>query len=169
MYSKLEGKIKTQNWETDIFKFLKGVFQGDPYSGVIFLITFKPIIEYIKKNKETQGYELKTEKSVKCVSTTPFTNDFDIISRNNTKHQQLVKDVETKLKSMGLVLKASKCRSLSITGGKTSNIHFTLNNSGSEVQILFVLEKNINFLGSEVTGYSSKSAMIASMKLKLKS
>ena len=97
MYSKLEGKIKTQNWETDISKFLKGVFQGDPYRCVIFLITFKPIIEYIKKHKETQGYELKTETSVKCVSTTPFADDFDIISRKNTKHQQLVKGVEINL------------------------------------------------------------------------
>ena len=51
LYSKLEGKIKTQNWESDIFKFLKGVFQGDPYSGVIFLIIFNPIIEYIKKTR----------------------------------------------------------------------------------------------------------------------
>ena len=144
-----------------------GVFQGDPYSGVIFLIIFNPIIEYIKKHKETQGYELKTETSVKFVSTTPFADDFNIISRNSTKHQQLVKDVETKLKTMGLVLKAPKCRSLSITGGKTSNIHFTLNNSGSEVKILFVLEKNMKFLESEVTGDSSKSAMFASMKLKL--
>ena len=70
---------------------------------------------------------------------------------------------------MGLVLKAPKRRSLSITGGKTSNIHFTLNNSGSEVKRISVLEKNMKFLESEVTGDSSKSAMFASIKLKLES
>ena len=45
------------NWEGEIFKFLKEVFQGDPYSGVIFLIIFNPIIEYIKKQREQQGHE----------------------------------------------------------------------------------------------------------------
>ena len=63
LYSKLEGRVKTQKWEGGIFHFLKGVFQGDPYSGVIFLIIFNPIIEHIKKHKETQGFELKTKTS----------------------------------------------------------------------------------------------------------
>ena len=91
LYSKLEGQIKTKNWESDIFKFLKGFFQGDPHSGVIFMIIFNSIIEYSKKHQETQGYELKTE---------------------------------------------------------TSALFVTLNNSGSKVQILSVLEKNMKFLGS---------------------
>ena len=52
LYTKLQGKVCTKDWETELFQFLKGVFQGDPYSGVIFLIIFNPIIEYIKK---TQG------------------------------------------------------------------------------------------------------------------
>ena len=50
LYSKLEGQIKTKNWESDIFKFLKGFFQGDPHSGVIFMIIFNSIIEYSKKH-----------------------------------------------------------------------------------------------------------------------
>ena len=36
LYTKLMGKVCTQDWETEFFKFLKGVFQGDPFSGVIF-------------------------------------------------------------------------------------------------------------------------------------
>ena len=65
LYSKLEGRVKTQDWEGEIFQFLKGVFQGDPYSGVIFLIIFNPIIEYIKQHKETHGFELKTKNKCK--------------------------------------------------------------------------------------------------------
>ena len=167
LYSKLRGIIHTQNWEGEIFKFLKGVFQGDPYSGVNFLIIFNPIIEYIKKQREQQGYELKTSPSAKFVVTPPFADDFNIISRNSTKHQQLVKDVEIKLKSIGLTLKAPKCRSLSIQGGKISNISFSLDNSGNPVNILSVLEKPMKFLGSEVTGDNSQSAMFASMKTKI--
>ena len=86
------------------------------------------------------------------------------MSRNNTKHNALVKDVESKLVSMGLVLKASKCRSLSIEGGKTTNHQFTLNNS---VHISFVLQKPMKFLGSEVLGNSNPSVIFAMMKTKL--
>ena len=64
LYSKLNGRVETQNWKTEIFNFLKGVFQGDPFSGVIFLEVFNPLLEYIKQNKETRGYELKTKKLV---------------------------------------------------------------------------------------------------------
>ena len=49
LYSKLRGKVTCQDWESEIFRFLKGVFQGDLFSGVIFLIVFNPIIEYIKR------------------------------------------------------------------------------------------------------------------------
>ena len=52
LYKKLEGKIITPKWESDIFKFLKGVFAGDPYSGIIFLIVFNPIIQSIKQHQE---------------------------------------------------------------------------------------------------------------------
>ena len=47
LYSKLRGKVYTSEWESEFVMFLKGVFQGDPYSGVIFLIIFNPIIECI--------------------------------------------------------------------------------------------------------------------------
>ena len=50
IYSKLKGRVVTSSWESDIFNFLKGAFQGDPYSGTIFLVTFNPLIEYIKKS-----------------------------------------------------------------------------------------------------------------------
>ena len=36
LYSKLQGKVITKEWETEMFKFKKGVFQGDPYLCVIF-------------------------------------------------------------------------------------------------------------------------------------
>ena len=83
---------------------MKGVFQGNPFSGDTFLIIFNPIIEYIKQHKKSQGYELKTSKSAIFVNTTQFADDFNIISNNIMKHKELVKDVGKKLKSMGLVV-----------------------------------------------------------------
>ena len=105
----LKGRVICDDWESDIFKFLKGVFHGDPLSGVIFLIIFNPIIEYFKTKKEKQGYQLSTKTSAMFVNTTPFADDFNVISRNMKQHQTLVTDVEEKLQSMGLVIKVSKC------------------------------------------------------------
>ena len=94
LYTKLRGKVWSNDWETEILNFLKGVFQGDPFSGVIFLIIFNPLLEYIKSLKEKQGYEITTKTSAKHVNTTPFADDFNIISRNSKHHQKLVTDVE---------------------------------------------------------------------------
>ena len=170
LYSKLEGKVITASWESDLFKFLKGVFAGDPYSGIIFLVVFNPIIHFIKQHQETHGYTLKTKTNVKNVSTTPFADDFNIISREHMKHQTLVTDVENKLVTMGLVIKPSKCRSLSIVKGKYTNITFQLKDkiSGNPVNIFSVLDKPMKFLGSEVTGNNTPSAMFAFLELKLK-
>ena len=171
LYTKLQGKVCTKEWETEFFKFLKGVFQGDPYSGVIFLIIFNPIVEYIKKHKETHGYKLTTSTtSAINVITTPFADDFNIITHNKTMHQTLVTDVEKKLKSMGLVIKPKKCRSLSIQGGKAVNIPFRLKDkdTGEDVNIASVIEKPMKFLGSEVSGTNSPNAMFASLYSKLK-
>ena len=171
LYTKLIGKVCTQDWETDFFKFLKGVFQGDPYSGVIFLVVFNPLIEYIKKYKETHGYTIKTEtKGAHSVITTPFADDFNLITHNKNMHQALLTEIETKIKSMGLVIKPKKCRSLSIQGGKTVNIQFTLKYEvlNDNVSIASVIEKPLKFLGSDVCGTNSPSVMFASIFDKLK-
>ena len=100
--------------------------------------------------------------------TTPFADDFNLISRNTKQYQTLVTDVEKKLLSMGLVLKASKCRSLSIKGGKTISAEFYLKNQTEEATPIFsVLEKPMKFLGSEVTDDNSPHAMAASLYSKL--
>ena len=99
IYSKLKGLVKTKNWKTEVFEFLKGVFQGDPFSGTIFLITFNPLIDYIKKFKETQGYQIKHTK----VITTPFADDFNLVSNNKGHHQKLINEVVKKAETMGLI------------------------------------------------------------------
>ena len=67
-------------------------------------------------------------------------------------HQTLVTDVENKLKSMGLVIKPKKCRSLSIQEGKTVNIPFRLKDkeTGEDVIIDSVIEKPMKFQGQTV-------------------
>ena len=104
------------------------------------------------------------------VNTTPFADDFNVISRNIKQHQTLVLDVEKKLQSMGLVLKAPKCRSLSIQSGKTTNIQFHFKtNTNKVVPISSVIEKTMKFLGSVVQEDNSPHAMFATLSQKLES
>ena len=79
LYSKLEGKVVTPDWETDVFEFRKGVFQGDPYLCVIFLVVFNPIIQYINQKSEKFSYEIRIKQNTdgeqhnsKFIHTTPF-------------------------------------------------------------------------------------------------
>ena len=70
----------TPDWETIVFEFKRGVFQGDPYSCAIFLVVFNPIIQYIKQQKEKAGYEIKTQNNnSQFINTTPFADDFNLI------------------------------------------------------------------------------------------
>ena len=150
IYSKLRGKIKTQDWETELFDFLQGAFQGCPYSGIIFLICFNPLIEYIKNFKESQGYKVEETH----VITTPFADDFNLISKNKIKHQELIENIEEKAKTMGFSFKPTKCRSLSIYAGKTTNVTFVITSSeGNNIKIPIetVHSRPHKFLGSQIT------------------
>ena len=100
--------------------------------------------------------------------TTPFADDFNLITRNKSMHQNLVSDIEDKIKSMGLVLKPKKCRSLSIENGKVTNVMFNLKEEdGSEISIDSVIDKPLKFLCSNITGNNTPSAMFAKIILKL--
>ena len=46
LYDRLNGSVKGPLWESTNFSFRRGVFQGDPLSPVIFLMTFNPIIDF---------------------------------------------------------------------------------------------------------------------------
>ena len=147
-YKTLRGRVKTHDWETEIFNFLKGTFQGDPFSGTIFLITFNPLIEFIKRFKVKQGYKIRETH----VITTPFADDFNLISNNQKHHQQLIHEVVEKAETMGLNFKHTKCRSLSICSGSPTNVNFVMRNSEkNELHITTVHDTPHKFLGATVT------------------
>ena len=123
------------------------------------------IVEHLKTYSETHGYTLKNKnRDVKSVITTPFADDFNIVSHNKIMHQALVTDVETKIKLMGLVIKPRKFRSLSIESCKTVNKKFKLNDqNGRDVNI----DEPMKFLGSEGSGTNTPLAMFALIYAKL--
>ena len=142
LYSTLNGTVTTKEWSSKSFRFRKGVFQGDPLSPIIFLIVFNPILERL--NQELKfGYQLKNIQII----TTPFADDFNIITTNRRTHQRIINEINSCCKSMGLKLKPSKCRSLSIVSGSSEEIFFEID--GNKVETL--TSKHHKFLGSTIS------------------
>ena len=172
MYSKLKGRVTTKEWETEVFRFLSGAFQGDSFSGIIFLISLNPLIEYIKQFKSKQGYEIEEKdglettdnaeesdkKKTTNIITTPFADDFNLISKNKKLHQKLLLDVQNKAKSMGFLFKPRKCRTLSICAGQSQNVKFVIKdfkNSNINIDIETMHMRPHKFLGSQITHTNS--------------
>ena len=113
--------MKTQEWCSDPFSFRRGVYQGDPLSPIVFLLTFNPILEFLLKNNKI-GYEINNQS----IKTLPFADDFCLISTNKGSHQNMIHEIQQKIESMGLKLKPTKCRSFSLSAGKPKAIHFKI-------------------------------------------
>ena len=164
LYGRLQGSVKGNKWSSESFVFNKGVFQGDPLSPIIFLTCFNPLLEYLCQLKDTLGYDLNGTK----VITTPYADDFNLITNNKIQHQKVIDKLNVYTSSMGLKLKPSKCCSLSVCGGVPKEIKYSI---GSEA-IRSIKDKPHKFLGSQIC-YSGKTAEVfdhvhAEILLKLK-
>ena len=166
LYSQLHGKVVTKEWESEPFKFLKGVYQGDNYSAIIFLVVFQPLISYLLSHKESSGYMLGERKII----TKPFADDFECLTRNKKTHQKLMLDLQVKAKAMGLTFKPSKCRTLSIQGGTVKPCSFYLLDKDSVQTPLATLEDDpTKFLGSSLTHQNTPADHHKFLQAKLES
>ena len=155
LYSMLCGTVVTKEWSSHPFKFNKGVFQGDPLSPIIFLTVFNPLLEKLKLESH-HGYKINNTAYI----TTPFADDFNLITRNKRTHQNLIKKLHCWSSSMGLKLKPSKCKSISIVSGKPTSISFLMGDD-----ILDTLEKEPHkFLGSTITFSNKQCDILESVK-----
>ena len=70
---------------------------------------------------------------------------------------------------MGLVIKPSKCSSLSIQSGKSAKIDFFLedNQTGQKTTISSIVDKPLKFLGSQVTALNKPQNMFLFLHEKL--
>ena len=147
LYSVTRSKVVTKSFQSDPFYFRKGVTQGDPLSPIIFILTFQPIIDFIKENDD-YGVTVNGEK----VITLPFADDFCLITRNKITQQRLISEINSHIQSMGMKLKPSKCRAFSIRSGKPSIVPFYIGNQ----PIPSIAHEEQKFLG-KVIFFSGKS------------
>ncbi len=142
LYSGLSGTVMGPGWESEPFIFKRGVFQGDPLSPTIFITVFNPLLEYLKSESK-HGYKIDNTS----VITTPFADDFNVITCHAKAHQRIIRNIESFAGTMNLILEPNKCRSLSISGGSSKNISFKLKDMSIE-SLESTPEK---FLGSCIT------------------
>ncbi len=134
--------VKTKTWQSNSFSFKKGIFQGDPWSPIIFLTVFNPILECLAK-ESAFSYNLNGKK----VITTPFADDFNLITTHKTSHQSIINNISVWTKSMNLKLKPPKSVSLSLCSRKPTLVNFTLDGTP-----LATLDQSPHkFLGSIIT------------------
>ena len=167
LYAKLEGRIVSQEWKSELFKFCRGIFTGDNYSPIIFNVVFQPLIDFIKVRKDKQGYALGNSR----VITKPFADDFEIISNNEKSHRTLQDQTQLNATTMGLTFKPSKCRTLSLIRGKPSPVVFTLTDptTGEEVELKTLESDPHKFLGCVMTFNNTPTDHLNFLKDKLSS
>ena len=165
LYSQLEGVVVTKKWRSNPFFFKNGIFTGDTLSPIVFNTTFQPLIDSIRRKKESSGYNLSNRK----VITKPFADDFELITANQKVHQRIQDEIQQRAATMGLVFKPAKCRSLSICGGKPKPVVFYLTDPGSGERIpLKTLEEDpFKFLGSTITFLNNPADHLEVLKEKI--
>jgi hypothetical protein len=122
LYVSTQSVVKTSSFTSSPFSFRRRVFQGDPLSPIVFLMVFNPIIQSLKNMEDKFGYSLNDKKII----TLPFADDFCLITTNKRSHQNIINIINNQVKSLGMKLKPSKCRSFLISGEKASVVPFLI-------------------------------------------
>ena len=148
-YSNIMATVHTKTFKSEIFKFKRGVFQGDPLSPIIFLIVFNPIIQHLQ-NQSKFGYNLSENED--NFITLPYADDFCLITCDKRTHQRIINEISKNINSMGMKLKPSKCRSFSIKSGAPEIVHFDIEG----YKVPSIAEEEQKFLG-RVLFFSGKS------------
>ena len=152
LYSSCQAVVQTPTWRSDPFHFRRGVFQGDPLSPTIFLMVFNPVLLQLKNMEEKHGYKLHTENSTTSTITLPYADDFCLITTDLRWHRKIINTIQSSITSMGMRLKPSKCRHLSITSGKSTDSAFYIGDN----RIPSIRDEEQKFLG-RVLHFSGKS------------
>ena len=99
-------------------------------------------IKYLKQYEESHGYLLNGNRYI----TLPYADDFILVTTDKRKHQKLLDEIAKITCSMNLELKLSKCKSMSISGGKPSVVPFTIKGAA----LKHVKDSPEMFLGSYI-------------------
>ena len=115
-------------------------------------MVFNPVLLKLKNVEEKCGYKLCSDGKTTSVITLPYADDFCLITADLRTHKKLISEIHNNINSMGMKLKPSKCRSLSIQAGISKDFPFHIGNS----RIPSIRDQEQKFLG-RLLFFSGKS------------
>ena len=144
LYSGLNAKVITSEWETPVISLQKGVYQGDPLSVVIFNTVMNTLVDTVTSRIDL-GYQFS--KSTRKINILQYADDTCLVADSPASCQSLLSQVSEWLKWSGMEAKIPKCQCITLQGstGKLMDPDLTLNGSS----IPFTTEP-IRFLGLKV-------------------
>ena len=114
------------NWATELISYgenlgkvniRRGIFQGDSFSSLLFVICMIPLTKVLRKLKA--GYVIK-EGNLK-VNHLLFMDDLKLFGKSEREIDSLVKTVQVISKDIGMELGVKKCGVAVMKRGKLSN------------------------------------------------
>ena len=129
-----------EHWSTDLFcnnshlgnvKIRRGIFQGDSFSPMLFIIALIPLTLVLRKIN--MGYKLS--KDGPMINHMFFMDDLKLFAKSENEIDSLVQSVQLCCKDIGMEFGISKCAVLAMKRGKkihASNINLPTGESMSE-------------------------------------
>ena len=152
MYKDTFAKVLTPDGETDWFRLLAGVLQGDTLAPFLFIIVLDYTLCKAIEGRETElGFTIKPRQSrrhpAQCQTDLDFADDISLLSDSISKAQKLLDVVQVECKKIGLKINASKTKFIALNSA--DNIKLM---AGPEEEI--ERSEDFKYLGSHVMSSS---------------
>ena len=115
-------------------------------------MVFNPVLLKLKQMEDRYGYKLHNGDITTSIITLPYADDFCLITSDLRAQRKIIADINNSINSMGMKLKPSKCRSLSLCSGKATDTPFFI----GDHRIPSIKDEEQKFLG-KLLFFSGKS------------
>jgi len=139
LYSGLGATVTADGWATPVIPFQIGVYQGDPFSVVIFNTVMCTLIDAL----QDLGYSFSQSK--RTVNLIQYADDTCLVGSGPARCQQLLQAVEKWLQWTGMQAKVPKCHSLGIQASSGKPFDPCLSLGGQAIS--YIGTSPIKFLG----------------------
>ena len=110
LYTNLSASIITAEWSTPVIPLQIGVYQGDPFSVVIFTTVINTLIDTLKQHTNL-AYTLKPNHQINLLQ---YANDTRLVANSPSACQYLLNTTNQWLLWSGMRAKLPKCHCLAI-------------------------------------------------------
>ena len=165
LYTGLNAKVITAEWETPVIPLQKGVYQGDPLSVVIFNTVMNTLIDTVSLRTDL-GYQFS--ESPRSVHILQYADDTCLVANSPASCQYQLSMVSDWLQWSGMAAKVPKCQCLSLQASTGRVVDPQLQLDGRPIP--FTTDP-VRFLGMSIhvptTNSSSRSTVLSRLQAML--